>query len=338
MDPKAMTSAQAQIASGGATRMLRLDADGAGGVVLGITEYRPAKRILRRPALLVHGATLGIQLFDLPRPGYSLFSAIGEPGRVVYGVDIRGYGNSLGGKVMESPPAVHGPFARLENAVEDIAAAVEFICEREATTTVDLIGFSWGTVATARYATQFSHRVARLALYAPLYAERNELWVDRIGDPADRTRINPSIGAYRLVSLADIQQRWDADLGPLDRESVRDRGMVELVFETLAVLDPQSYSHSPPAFRSPAGALVDLFRIFNGEPLYDPGLITKPTLLVRGAEDTTSTESDTKRLLSAIASAEKEYLAISPGSHFLCIEKSRNELYKSLRDFLDAGE
>lgn len=330
-----MTSAHAQIFSSGTTRVFTLAASGADDVSLGIIEYRPAAQITHRPALLVHGATLGIQLFDLPRPGYSLFSAIGESGRVVYGLDIRGYGRSLSGEIMNAPPSAHEPFARLEDAVKDIATAVEFICRREELACVDLIGFSWGTVACARYAAEFGYRVAKLCLYAPLYAERNDLWIERIAHPDDRTKVNPSVGAYRLVSLADIQQRWDADLGTLDRGQVRDYGLPELVFETLAALDPQTYFHSPPAFRSPAGALVDLFRVFNGEPLYDPALITMPTLLLRGAEDTTSTESDTKRLLSAIASAQKQYRAISPGSHFLCIEKNRDKLYKALRDFLD---
>lgn len=333
-----MTSAQMQTVYRTGTRVLRINAPNADDVFLGIVECRPASPGRLRPVLLVHGATLGVRLFDLPLPGYSLFSALSEGGRTVYGVDIRGYGYSLSGRVMNSPPEAHPPFARLEDAVEDIATAVEFICEREGVPAVDLIGFSWGTVASASYATVHAERVAHLALYAPLYGERNNLWLDRIGDPQDKTRINPAIGAYRLVSCEDIRQRWNGDLGHLDPESARERGVAELIFSSVAALDPQTQSHSPPAFRSPAGALADLIRIFNGEPLYDPARLTMPILLVRGEDDTTATDSDARRLLSKITSRRKEYRVITPGSHFLCVEKNRAELYKQLRDFFESDD
>jgi pimeloyl-ACP methyl ester carboxylesterase len=287
-----------------------------------------------RPILLVHGATLGVRLFDLPVAGYSLVSALGQRGRAVYGVDIRGYGNSLSGPVMNAPAAMHPPFARLKDAVEDIGTAVKFILDQERASAVDLIGFSWGTVAGAYYAAKFPERVARLALYAPLYSELNEIWRARIGDPNDRTKIDPNIGSYRLITERDIVQRWDSDIGSAQPEAYRDIDLPGVIFKTFAALDPQSYSHVPPAFRSPTGALADLITIFNGHPLYDPSKITMPTLLVRGADDTTSTDADSRRLLSEIASAEKEYRVITPGSHFLCVEKNCAELYKCLDDFL----
>jgi alpha-beta hydrolase superfamily lysophospholipase len=59
-------------------------------------------------------------------------------------------------------------------------------------------------------------------------------------------------------------------------------------------------------------------------------------LLIRGADDTTSTHTDSERLLSALASLRKEYRVITPGSHFLCVEKSRTELYEGLNRFLEA--
>ena len=78
------------------------------------------------------------------------------------------------------------------------------------------------TVAAARYAAEIPDHVGRLALYAPLYAETNGMWLDRIGDPEDRTRIDPAIGAYRLVTQADIVQRWNGDIGSADPDTRRD--------------------------------------------------------------------------------------------------------------------
>jgi pimeloyl-ACP methyl ester carboxylesterase len=286
--------------------------------------------------LLVHGATFGAALFDLPAPGYSLMSALSEGGRTVYALDIRGYGHSSNGPVMEAPPEAHPPFARLQDAVGDIGTAVAFICTREQVAAIDIVGFSWGTVTAARYAGEFPQAIARLALYAPLYGELNEAWLTRIGDPNDRTRIDPKIGAYRLIAQEDLLQRWNADIGLVEPGTFRDDGIPEIIFETLAALDLKSGSHAPRAFRSPTGALADLVSIFNGRPLYDPSKITMPTLLIRGADDTTSTHTDSERLLSALASLRKEYRVITPGSHFLCVEKSRTELYEGLNRFLEA--
>src|SRR5262245_46304734 len=179
----------------------RIPAPGAVDITLGVLEKR-ADTIDPRlpPVLLVHGATLGANLFDVPRPDYSLMTRLARPGRAVYALDVRGFGNSLGGMVMDAEPAANPPFARAEDAVHDIAAAVDLVRMREHAERVDSIGFSWGTITSALYATKSPERVARLALYAPLYAEVNNLWLDRISDPVDHTRLNPQTGAYRVVT------------------------------------------------------------------------------------------------------------------------------------------
>lgn len=317
-----------------ATRLLRTPAPGAAGIMLGILERRGEEIAPRGPpVLLVHGATLGANLFDLPRPGYSLMAFLARSGRAVYAVDVRGFGSSLSGNVMDAPADAHPPFARVDDAVADIGAAVDLILEREHTEAVDLVGFSWGTMTSARYATETPKRVARLALYAPLYAEANQLWLDRIADPHDLNRLNPSIGAYRLVTKADLTQRWNGDLPTADPGLYRESDVPELVFEVFSGLDPRTRSGGAPAFRCPSGPLADLMSVFNGHPLYNPRRLSMPTLLIRGADDTTSTDTDTRHLLADIASPEKSYCVIAPGSHFLIVERNRSELYQRLDDF-----
>ena len=154
---------------------------------------------------------------------------------------------------------------------------------QEQASTVHLVGFSWGTVVSARYAGLHVPYVSRLVLCAPLYAETNAMWLKRIGDRSDSSKLDPNIGAYRLISRADIRQRWDADIGSPDPGAFRDHDLPDVVFDALASLDPLACSHTPPAFRSPTGALADLIGVFNGRPLYDPALLTMPVLLVRAA-------------------------------------------------------
>jgi pimeloyl-ACP methyl ester carboxylesterase len=58
---------------------------------------------------------------------------------------------------------------------------------------------------------------------------------------------------------------------------------------------------------------------------------------VRGADDLTSSDADARNLLSRIPAPTKRYVVITPGSHFLCIERNRKVLYQELSRFLDDG-
>jgi pimeloyl-ACP methyl ester carboxylesterase len=250
---------------------------------------------------------------------------------------VRGYGLSLNGRVMDAPPDANPPFGTLEHAVLDIGAAVDFIMARENAADVDMIGSSWGTITAAVYATRYPQNVARLVLSAPLYAERNEAWLERIANPADRRKLHPRFGAYRLLTLEELTLRWTGDLEGEDPASYREPNIAEAIFSALSAADPRALSHRPPALRIPNGALVDLVAVFNGQPLYDPSKLTMPILIIRGAGDTTSTDSDARNLLSRVASREKKYHVVSPGSHFLCVERNRHQWYDPIRHFL-AGD
>ena len=320
---------------GNSSRVLRVPAADREDISLGVLSRNAGSSDRRLPpVLLVHGATFGSGLFDLPLPGYSLMAELAQDDRAVYALDVRGYGHSLGGREMDLPAEANPPYARLDDAASDVDSVVGFILRQEGARAVHLVGFSWGTVVCGRYVERHPEHVSRLVLSAPLYAEANAVWLERIGDPADRSRLDRRIGAYRLIRQADIRHRWDADIGTSRPELLREPDLPDIVFKTLAALDPLAGSHEPPAFRSPTGALADLIRVFNGRALYDPSAITIPVLLIRGSDDTTSTDTDAKNLLGRIASRSKQYQVISPGSHFLCVERNRTRLYQSIDEFL----
>jgi pimeloyl-ACP methyl ester carboxylesterase len=296
------------------TQVLSIAAPDGGGH-LAVIEKRPPQLDPRLPPLLIaHGATFGGSLFDLPRAGYSLLAALAAPGRAVYALDIRGYGRSVAPQAMDSPPDGRPPFARAGAAALDVATAADFILARHARRALDIAGFSWGTIVAAKFASAHPDRVARMALYAPLYAARNEDWLDRIAEPADGSRLASTYGAYRLISAADVVRRWNGDLPEGDAERFREPDIADVLFDTQA-------------------ALEDMVEVFNARPLYDPARLSMPVLLVRGAADTTSTDADCRTLLARIASRDKRYEAISPGSHFLCIERNRAVLYDCLQTF-----
>jgi pimeloyl-ACP methyl ester carboxylesterase len=316
------------------TRLLRTAAPGAPAIRIGILEKRlPVLDPGRPPVLLLHGATLAGRLFDLPRADYSLMAALAGAGRAVYALDIRGFGTSLGGAAMEEPPSQHPPFAGIDEAARDVAAAVDVILTRRPAAALDLVGFSWGAVVAARFAGENPGKVTRLALYAPLYGKIDATWLGGTGRAGGSAHLPQPLGAYRLVTLEGLIERWNGDLPTADASAYREDGIAELVFATLAGLDPSAPSRRPPAFRCPNGPVADIARIGNGQPLYDPARLTMPTLLVRGDDDTTSTHAAAVRLLAAIASPDKRYRVVAPGSHFLCIEKNRAALYEHLDSF-----
>jgi hypothetical protein len=67
------------------TQLLQIPVAAGDAPRLGLREKLPVSPDPRLPpVLLLHGATLGAALFDLPRPGYSLMAALTRAGRAVY--------------------------------------------------------------------------------------------------------------------------------------------------------------------------------------------------------------------------------------------------------------
>lgn len=307
---------------------------------LAISEVAPTDGAARQtPVLLLHGATFGSPMFDLPPPGISMQSDLASRGWRNFALDIRGYGRSLPSPMLDAPADQNPPYGRLDHAVADLHLGIRCVLERAGCDRVHLIGFSWGSVVACAYAERHPATLERLVLYAPLYAEKNGLWIERIGDPADRKRIKASLGSYRWITLEQLLSRWDADIPP-DRERADYRAdeLPDVIMRALVEADPASSERTALSFRAPTGALVDLFQIFSGSPLYEPRKITIPTLIIRGEDDTTSTDSDALRLFRLLGATRKRYVAISPGSHFLFVERNALELFGEIDLFLRSDQ
>src|SRR5262245_30750277 len=93
------------------------------GAAIGLWEMAgPDNRL--PPVLLVHGATFGAAIFDLPAPGYSLMNVLASGGRRIFAIDVRGYGSSMDCAAMNAPAEREPPFSTCAEAVNDIEAAV----------------------------------------------------------------------------------------------------------------------------------------------------------------------------------------------------------------------
>ena len=299
---------------------------------LGMQEVTPIKGDIKEtPIVLLHGATFGSPMFDLPVPGYSLQEYLALQGWRNYALDIRGYGRSLPSATLESPAQENAPYARLDDAVMDLAAGIKFVLEDTGCERVNLLAFSWGTVVASAYAANVSEFLQSQILYAPLYGQVNDIWIDRIADPKNRAVVNPDLGCYRWVQEADIRARWDADIpDDMNVDDYREAHILPTLAKALASAGNTAGQEALEGFKAPCGALMDLFEIFNGRPLYDPKRIDIPTLIVRGCDDTTSTQSDALQLYNALKTKKKRLMTISPGSHFLCIERNAMDLFDEI--------
>lgn len=283
----------------------------------------------RQPVLFVHGATYASRLFDIPHPGASWLKATADAGFAAYAMDVRGYGKSR----LRSAASMEKPFARATDAVGDIQDVWSWIGDRHNGRRIALIGGSWGSITTAMFARKMgADLLSALVLYAPIFAARNEGWLKFLSDPTKPGRFSPEFVATRLVSEAQTRRRWDAEIP--GGAGWRDEAVFQALIQSSLADDPNAFTRDPPSFEAPNGTLLDLWEAFNGRPLYDPGDITCPVLLVRGGADPTSTRLDALALLDQLGSEKKHYVEIANGAHFISAERRAHEVFSVTTAFL----
>lgn len=292
---------------------------------------------VEKAVLFVHGATYPSLSFDLPVAGYNWMEYVAERGWAAYALDVRGYGKSSRPRAMAFPAGENGPVMRAESAIIDIMDAVDFIRRRTGLAKVSLVGWSWGTVTAGMFTTRHQNVVDKLVLYAPVYGlylpERLKRF--QLADPNDETRFNPAIGAYRAVNAEGIRSRWESQIVPDDKAEWREEIVAKTWVDALIASDPGSGFSDPPAMRAPNGVLVDVFEIFSGRPVFDAAEITRPTLVIRGADDPTATDADAQGLTERIGAQTKAYVIVEGGSHFISLERKAPDLMEQVQAFLD---
>lgn len=130
------------------------------GVALHLDRVCRAGARQRRNILLTHGVTYSSHEFDIDYRDYSLVRRLAREGWAVWRLDIAGYGGS--GTVED------GFLPASDYAAEDVRAAAELIVRESGEKTIDLLGWSWGTVTAGRFAARHPELLRRLVLYAPI--------------------------------------------------------------------------------------------------------------------------------------------------------------------------
>ena len=276
--------------------------------------------------LFVHGATYPAETgFDLQLDGISWMDVLARQGFDVYLVNIRGYGKSTRPPEMDRPALQSKPVVNSDMAARDYAAAADWVRARRSVRKLNVIGHSWGTVITGLYTSRHSDKVQRLVLYAPVWSRQTN---------AALTDAGGELGAYRQVTIEQARQRKQAGLVP-GRKPQPDQwfdAWAAATFET----DPVGSKASPKFIRAPNGVAEDGRNYWNkGVPVYDPGLIKVPTLVVLGEWDADTPPFMAQTLFPLLQSAEpKKLVVLSGGTHSIMNETSRASLFDEVYRFL----
>jgi len=290
----------------------------------GVTKF-PGENIL----LFVHGATYPAETaFDLKLNGLSWMEYIAQRGYDVYLVDIRGYSKSTRPPEMDQPPLDNEPVVRLETAVKDVGATVDFILKRRGVSKINVMGWSSGASVMGWYTTQNNDKVNKLVLYAPQWLRSTVA----LTDPGAA-----KVAAYRTVSSKGAKERWLTGVPKNKQADLIPPGWYEAWADATFATDPVGAKQTPPVLRAPNGVVLDGREFWSaGKPLYDPGLIRVPTFIAHAEWDADLPSYMLYAYFEKLTNTPyKRYVQIGEGTHTVIMEKNRMQLFTTVQQFLD---
>ena len=278
--------------------------------------------------LLVHGARVpGLASFDLQVPGGSLAEDLANRGLAVYVMDVRGYGASTRPAGMSLPPEGEDALVRSNDAAQDIATVVNWICDRHGVPKVALFGWATGGQWAGYYASVFPHKVSALIVLNSLYGGSSVHPLmghhSDMEDPKHEGQFNrETCGAYRLNTEKSLFGVWDRSIPTENKDAWRDPAVAKAYADAAMASDPTSGPRTPASFRSPCGALEDSFYLAIGRQLWDASLITAPTLVLASERDFWSRAEDREALREHLVHAAREKVVVfKDATHFVHLDR-----------------
>ena len=257
------------------------------GISLHLDCLKKAADTPKRNILLIHGVTYSSHEFDIDYKDYSLVRKLAREGYAVWRLDIAGFG--------QSGAVENGFIPDSDYAAEDINAAVTKIVNETKKEKIDILGWSWGTVTTSRFAAKYPEHINKLVLYAPIMSGLGQY------DVTEEYHYNSWEHA-----ADDFQKNED---GGFDY-SVAEPAVVEIFCSSCWHYDRE---------KSPNGGRRDLC-VPTTEKLIHLEKITVPTLVICGDKDPYLNFDLIKTSLSSLPQGS-ELEIIKGGSHVMYIEK-----------------
>lgn len=206
----------------------------------------------QKQILLVHGLTYSSHEFDVDYADYSLARYLARQGYGVWRMDVAGYGQSAAVKDGFQPAS--------DYAADDIAAAAKYIMASTGAKNIDVLGWSWGTVTSSRFAARHPEMVRKLVLYAPILTG---LGASKVTAPFNANTWKHAAGDFQTTPGGDIDY------------SITDPAVVAFFQSNCWRYDQDS---------SPNGGRRDLL-VDPTVPLIPLDKIKAPTLVIGGDKD-----------------------------------------------------
>jgi pimeloyl-ACP methyl ester carboxylesterase len=294
------------------------------GYKLYLARYETDEPGDKTPLLMVHGLTYSSHEFDVDYEDYSLARFFAREGYSVWLLDVTGYGRSQ--KVNGN-----GYMVSSDYAAEDIRAAAELIVKESGTDKLNVLGWSWGTVTSGRFAAKYPALVDKLVLYAPIL-----LGYGLTGATPEYLEELGLLREYR-------QTTWDGameDFQPIG-SNIISYDIVEPPVAATYLFNCWRYDGAG----SPGGGLYHL--LVGGNDLIPIEAIKAPTLLIAGDKDNyvfAASDPDRVELLKEVFDAAFKTLEqkglgskkiVPDAAHAMLMEKPYyKEFREAVLDFL----
>lgn len=250
----------------------------------------------KAPLLMVHGLTYSSHEFDVNYGDYSLARFFAENGYAVWLLDIAGYGSSQ--------PVEDGFMPNSDYAAEDIAAAVRLILERSGKKNMDVLGWSWGTVTSGRFAAKYPELVRKLVLYAPIVAGLGSF---EVASPFHANTWAHAAGDFRVK-----------EDGTIDYDLV-EQAVADTFLSNCWRYDKES---------SPNGGRRDLC-VAADRRLIPTADIKAPVLLISGSQDDYVSPELCREAFETLPNKGSRLEIVEGGAHAMMMEKP---YYKAFRE------
>lgn len=272
-----------------------------------------------RSVLLIYGATYPSgSFFDVRLGGFYFMDHLALQGFDAYALDVRGYGGSTRQAEMAALPEDNEPLGCTEVGVRDLGSAVDFLLHRNGLDRINLVAMSWGGSVERQGRAP---RAGRASVAEPHVR-------------SDRPRRNPG----RLPARAG--PRGQGPLGERGARTCADgtdpAGMVRGLGAGLTWLRSRCGSTTPPTMRAVNGPILDIRGYWAADrPLYDPGAITVPVLLVHAEWDVDVPTDLAREYFGPLKGARyRRWIEIGEGTHMVLLEKNRIQAYQAISHFL----
>jgi pimeloyl-ACP methyl ester carboxylesterase len=303
--------------------------------VQGRAQHHPDPAVLFVPG----SATPSVPAYDLPFEDYSWMAYLARTGLDVFALDPTGYGHSPRPKMddpcnvnppqqallvpnpLPAPCPLNYPFRLGTTASEqdELDAAVDYVRALRGVDRVSLVGWSLGGHRAGLYAAQHPEKVDRLVLLAPNYLRTS---------PSNPPATLPPRGFPMALRTRADQVNWSG---------VSCEGQVDA-----AVKDPlwgsvNQYDALGATWGPPDGVMrIPVTTQWGWNPI-TAGQVVAPTLILRGALDTTISETNLVHLHADLASTDKALVTLPCASHFMMWESQRHVLHALSAAWLTDG-